>query len=190
MEVRSRSNKTAAIVTGTLVLEYAESGGDAIAFEQAIDTLPTIRRLGAATVQQGTTRRKLLCDVEYGPVFGGHKSDLHRQLAVIAERLGTQAYAVYGFARHELRTPESITEKLMALTARMQDPDMPVAACADLSEKIARLRRCLDALPAAPASAPSASTQTIDPPSPLTSALTIDPPSPPPPANDDGSVQL
>src|SRR5712691_3197992 len=91
--MRSRSNHTMGSATGTLVIRFPwePSRGDVAhvttEFEEGIDKMNVLRRQGPVEAQHGDAVIELKGAVEYGPVFGCHPSDLHRQLQAICQKL-------------------------------------------------------------------------------------------------------
>src|SRR5687768_1987214 len=106
----SKSDKTMAEVTGTLVVQFPaasdESAWDIAAFERAIDQTDVLRRVGPATTERGERFIELRCSVKYGPVFGAYKSDLQRQVDAITQSFQDAQTAVFDCKRRELTTTE------------------------------------------------------------------------------------
>lgn len=82
MPIRSRnSSKTLAYVRATLTLQTQPSDDALANFKDRIDG-SKLKRLGEPTQRRVLSdgRFELECQVEYGPVYGAHKSDIDRAI--------------------------------------------------------------------------------------------------------------
>jgi hypothetical protein len=145
-----------AMATGTLVVRclwvYPVDGNygqdHEQALQQGIDNTTVLRRVGEVTshkqvIDERHSVIELRCDVEYGPVFGCHESDLVRQLKSIVQETplkdDAQEAAVFNFVRRELSSV-NVAEVLSTLEAKLEDVRLPLKARKNVSNTITRLR--------------------------------------------------
>jgi BMFP domain-containing protein YqiC len=75
--------------------------------------------------------------VSYGPVYGGHPSDIRRQLDVIAAESYAQDREVFHFTRHELHDTAAV---IAQLTERVDDAALSFALRKQAERTLNRLQ--------------------------------------------------
>lgn len=153
----ANSNKTLAVVTGTLVAQYDINPVDearspeaveedvANEFESYVGATGALRPVGELDVKANDRIIEINLRVEYGPVLGACESDLRRAIPKALEGHALVDSAVFNVSRKE-KTPEDVVVIVKDMEAKMDDIAVPLAARHNLSKAVARLQAQLQAL--------------------------------------------
>jgi hypothetical protein len=151
-DIRSKSNKTLAVVTGEIVIQakwhtaseaHAAAEAFTTAFERALGDVGTLRTIEVAEIRQAGEVIEARCRAEYGPNIGSYESDLRRGLDnVVAALLPTYKIIgseVFHCSRREWKSREEIEMVIADLKKSVDDMSLSLATRKQRSSMLARL---------------------------------------------------